>query len=92
VTVSLTATASSAKHATRCPLPREEDGYHTTWNLEFKMQVEGDSMTLRAMLAGTYVPGRASQAGQTVKEKPDYERQTGPPRRGFCGWAGNPPK
>jgi hypothetical protein len=40
------------------------------------------SMTLRATPAGTYVPGRASQAGQTVKEKPDKERQTGPPRVG----------
>jgi hypothetical protein len=29
------------------------------------------SMTLRAMPEGTYVPGRASQAGQVVKEKPD---------------------
>ena len=29
------------------------------------------SKTLRAMLAGTYVPGRASQAGQAVREKPD---------------------
>jgi hypothetical protein len=50
------------------------------------------SRTLRAMLAGTYVPGRASQAGKTIKEKPDKESQTGPPRMGVFGWAGNPPK
>ena len=31
-----------------------------------------------------YVPGRASQAGQAVREGPDYERQTGPPRMVFC--------
>jgi hypothetical protein len=38
------------------------------------------SMTLRAMPAATYVPGRAFQAGQTVKEKPDKDKQTGPPK------------
>jgi len=29
------------------------------------------SMTLRAMPVGTYVPGRASQGGQAVREQPD---------------------
>jgi hypothetical protein len=29
------------------------------------------SMTLQAMPAETYVPGRASQAGQALREKPD---------------------
>jgi hypothetical protein len=29
----------------------------------------GTSITLRAMPAGTYVPGRASQAGQAVRQK-----------------------
>jgi len=45
-------------------------------------------MTLQAMPAGTYVPGRASQARQAVREKPDKERQTGPPRVGVLqmGW------
>jgi len=45
------------------------------------------SMTLRAIPAGTYVPGRASQVGQTVREKPDWERQTGPPRMGVLRMA-----
>jgi hypothetical protein len=39
-----------------------------------------------------YVPGRVSQAGQIVSEKADWERETGPPRMGVCGWAGNSPK
>jgi hypothetical protein len=34
------------------------------------------------MPAGTYVPGRASQAGQAIREKPDYERKTSLPRMG----------
>jgi hypothetical protein len=45
------------------------------------------SMTLRAMPAGTYVPGRASQAGHAVREKPDSVRQTGAPRMGVL-WMG----
>jgi hypothetical protein len=38
------------------------------------------STTLQAMPAGTHVPGRASKAGRAIREKPDQERQTGPPK------------
>ena len=45
-------------------------------------------MTLRAMLVGSYAPGRAFQAGQAAREKRDEEGQTGPPRIGVLrmGW------
>jgi hypothetical protein len=47
------------------------------------------SITLRAMPSGSYVPGRAPQEGEAVREKPEkLVLQVW----GFCGWPGNPLK
>jgi hypothetical protein len=39
-----------------------------------------------------YVPGRAPQAGQAVRQKPDKADELVLQEWWFCGWTGKPPK
>jgi len=49
-------------------------------------------MTLRAMRAGTYIPGRASHAVTGHKREARLRDKLVLQEWGLCGWVGNPPK